>query len=161
MMCEGEGEAEAPEGVVGLHSAGGVVVRGEGRSARVAVMRSVYGTWVFPKGGVRLEEEPEDAARREVAEEIGLRDLRLVGPVGRTEHEFEKEASRFHKRVDWFLFRAPQGAGLRPDASEGALDCGWFSPRQALSLLSHADQKRLLRKALGGLARAGTDRSSG
>lgn len=157
MTGEGEGEEEAAEDGARLHSAGGVVVRGEGRAARVAVMRSAYGTWVFPKGGLRPDESPEEAARREVAEEIGLGDLHLVGPLGWTEHEFEKEAGRFRKRVDWFLFRAAHGARLRPDASEGALDCGWFSPRQALSMLSHADQKRLLRKALERLSREGMD----
>ncbi len=129
-----------------VRSAGGVVLRGAGPQRRVAVMRSTFGTWVLPKGGIEPGEAPAEAARREVGEEIGLHDLQLVGPVGWTEHEFDLRGSRYHKRVDWFLFLAPAEAELRPDPAQGALEAGWFTRSQALRLLTHADQRRMLRR---------------
>jgi 8-oxo-dGTP pyrophosphatase MutT (NUDIX family) len=131
-----------------LHSAGGVIVQRAGGALRVAVMRSRYGTWVFPKGGVESGESVDEAASREIAEEIGLGDLNLEGPLGSTEHSFERNGRRYRKRVDWLLFEAPPGSEVRANPEENALDCGWFSPEQALDLLSHSDQKRMLRRAL-------------
>ena len=47
---------------------------------------------------------------------------------------------------------APPEAEVCADPRENALDCGWFPPRHALSLLTHADPRRLLRRALSGLS---------
>jgi len=129
------------------HSAGGVVLRGAGPERRVAVMRSAYGTWVLPKGGLEPGETPEQAARREVGEEVGLHDLEAVGPVGWTQHEFELRDIRYRKRVDWFLFLAPSSAEVHPDAAQRSMDAGWFTRSQALRLLAHADQRRMVRRA--------------
>ncbi len=136
-----------------LRSSGGVVVRGRGKDLQVALMRSRYGTWVFPKGGLEAREDPREAARREVREEIGLADLAEVAALGSTEHCFEREGRHHAKHVDWFLFEAEAGAKLFPCSAEGSLDCGWFRPKQALSMLSHGDQRRLLRRALSLLRR--------
>lgn len=149
------GGASRPAGeeVSRLRSSGGVVVRGCGESLRTALMRSRYGTWVLPKGGIERGEDPRQAARREVSEELGVSDLHEIAALGSTEHSFEREGRRYAKRVDWFLFQANPGAELRASAEQGSLDCGWFSPEQALSMLAHADQRRLVRKALSLLAR--------
>jgi diadenosine hexaphosphate hydrolase (ATP-forming) len=111
-------------------------------------MYSRYGTWVFPKGGLEEGETPEAAARREVAEEIGLANLKGQGRLGTTEHKFGQGDRRYRKRVDWFLFEAAADAEPRSHLEENALDVGWFDPNRALSLLSHADQRRILRRAL-------------
>jgi len=143
-----EDEAE----VTKLRSAGGIVVKGRGDDLRVAVMQSRYGTWVFPKGGFEPGETAEQAARREIREEIGLSDLTCKGSLGSTEHTFEREGRRFAKTVDWLLFEAPPDAEARADPRENSLDCGWFPPKHALSLLAHTDQRRLLRRALSELS---------
>ena len=63
-------------------SAGGVVFRrGTGDDVRFLLIRDSYRNWGLPKGHLELDEPPADAARREVAEETGLRDLILHGPI--------------------------------------------------------------------------------
>lgn len=131
-----------------MHSAGGVVVQRRCGRLRIAVMYSPYGTWVFPKGGIETGESPEAAARREIAEEIGIENLRGRGRLGTTEHEFEQGKRQYRKRIDWFLFEAAVDAEPISHSEENALDAGWFDPERALSLLSHADQRRILRRAL-------------
>lgn len=117
-------------------------------------MRSRYGTWVLPKGGVEEREALEEAARREIGEEIGLTRLASRGPLGWTEHEFEREETRYRKRVDWFLFEAQSDAQPRPDVQQGALDCGWFRAEKVLCLLSHDDQRAMVRRALAKMGSA-------
>jgi 8-oxo-dGTP pyrophosphatase MutT (NUDIX family) len=51
------------------------VTQGAPEDLRVAIMRSRYGTWVFPKGGIEEGETAAEAALREVGEEIGLAEL--------------------------------------------------------------------------------------
>ncbi len=145
----GNGRSRGGRGtIVRLLSAGGVVVQSPPTDVRVALMRSRYGTWVFPKGRVEAGEALEETARREVAEEIGLVELTSHGPLGATEHEFEHGGRRCRKRVHWFLFEAPSGAEPTHSPEEDTLDSGWFGPEKALSLLSHAGQRRILRQAL-------------
>jgi 8-oxo-dGTP pyrophosphatase MutT (NUDIX family) len=138
--------------MVKLRSAGGVVVRQAGDHLRVALMRSTHSKWVFPKGRVNEGEALEQTARREIAEEIGLRDLALLADLGWTEYDYTQAGKQHRKRVHWFLFRAAPEAQARPRFREGSLDCGWFQARQALSLLSYPNDRRLLRKALSHLA---------
>lgn len=146
-MPEKQRPAEGEEAYTD-HSAGGVVMRGEGADLRVVVMRSHYGTWVFPKGHIEPGETPERAAAREVAEEVGLAALELVAPLGFTAHAYVAQGRPARKRVDWFLFRAPVDAQVHPDPAHGTQDAGWFTRAQALRLLTHADQRRMLRRGL-------------
>jgi 8-oxo-dGTP pyrophosphatase MutT (NUDIX family) len=55
-------------------SAGVAVVKREGGAWRYLLLRSFH-YWDFPKGMVEAGEEPIEAARREVAEETGVKDL--------------------------------------------------------------------------------------
>jgi 8-oxo-dGTP pyrophosphatase MutT (NUDIX family) len=142
----------APSETTEVRSAGGVVVSGKEASLRVALMQSRYHTWVLPKGKIEPGEEPEAAAAREIAEEIGATGLDLIGPIGHTQHTFQQQEQRFQKRIAWFLFRAGEQMTLKPDPKEHSLDCGWFTPAQALQMLNHADQRRILRKALAAVA---------
>lgn len=74
---------EKPEGIPVRHSAGGVVVRRDGARALLALAHEGgYGGLILPKGGIERGETPEEAARREIAEEAGITELRLVADLG-------------------------------------------------------------------------------
>jgi 8-oxo-dGTP pyrophosphatase MutT (NUDIX family) len=58
-------------------AAGVIPVRREAGGWRILVLRA-YRNWDFPKGMLEPGEEPLAAARRETAEETGLRDLEFA-----------------------------------------------------------------------------------
>lgn len=110
-----------PPGTASHEAAGGVVVRPEGAEILVALVREgPEASYALPKGHVEPGEPLEEAARREVEEETGLRDLVLLGPLGVRERlDFRKTS---WKRTHYFLFLAPADAALREEAVWRPLD---------------------------------------
>jgi 8-oxo-dGTP pyrophosphatase MutT (NUDIX family) len=97
------------------------------RRGDVLLVRHTYGrrqTWELPGGGVKRREEPPEAARREVREELGV-DLPELAPLG------ELFARIDSKRDRLWCFGAELGEReVERDRAEIA-ECGWF-PRAAL-----------------------------
>src|SRR3989441_10580267 len=80
-------------------SAGGVVFRrGPDGAPRFLLIRDSYRNWGFPKGHLKVGEPPADAARREVAEETGLEDLALHGPIRVIDWYFRFRGKRSEER---------------------------------------------------------------
>jgi 8-oxo-dGTP pyrophosphatase MutT (NUDIX family) len=66
--------ADSDRGSVSPLSCGAVIVRPE-QGTWLTLMLRAYRNWDFPKGLCETGETPLQAARREVAEETGIRDL--------------------------------------------------------------------------------------
>jgi 8-oxo-dGTP pyrophosphatase MutT (NUDIX family) len=91
--------------------------------ARVLLVRHTYGPrgWDFPGGSVKRREQPVDAARREMKEELGvsIEDWRALGVVA---------LSMDHRRDRLHCFQAELHAP-RIELNRGELaDADWFSP---------------------------------
>jgi bis(5'-nucleosidyl)-tetraphosphatase len=85
-------------------SAGVVIVRQEGGAWRYLVLRA-FRYWDFPKGLVEANEDPRDAAVREVTEETGL-----APPVFRWgEGSCETEPYSHGKIARYYLAESPAG----------------------------------------------------
>src|SRR5258708_3903298 len=89
-------------------SAGGVVVR-RGPSGWEACLIRVGSAWSLPKGNIDRGETPEQAALREIGEEVGLPAERLVvrGELPPSEYMYRREGRLVSKIVQPFLVEAP------------------------------------------------------
>jgi len=132
-------------------SAGGVICKPSPSGPLVALVMDSYGIWTFPKGKMERGESAEQAAMREIGEEIGLTGLRPVAVVGESKYRFLAEGRLVRKRVTWLLFAAPPEAVIHPQEAERIYDGGWFRPDTALRLLGYRNLKRILRIALAAL----------
>jgi 8-oxo-dGTP pyrophosphatase MutT (NUDIX family) len=94
--------------------------------------------WIFPKGHIEPGETPEEAARRELAEEAGVAG-ELIGPCGSL--EFVSKGQPVH--VDYYLFRYSGTTG----PGEGR-DPRWCSRDEAMKLIVFPDARNLLNRAL-------------
>lgn len=115
---------------------------------RFLVIYDAHGNWGFPKGHVEAGEDPAQAARREIAEEVGLNCLELRAPLGTIDWFFRAGGRLIHKYCHFFLFQSDQGAPV-PQAEEGIQRCEWLSVEEALARLTYRNAQDLLRAAAG------------
>lgn len=128
-------------------SAGGIVFRRQpDQSARFLLILDPYGHWGFPKGHLEGEETPAAAAMRETAEETGLDDLLLHGPIRIIDWHFRFKGRYIHKYCHFFLFESP-AALVVPQEEEGITDHRWLSLEEALKLLSYDNARGVLKRA--------------
>jgi 8-oxo-dGTP pyrophosphatase MutT (NUDIX family) len=128
-------------------SAGGVVFRrGPEGEIRFLLIRDSYRNWGFPKGHLEVGEPPADAARREVAEETGLSDLILHGPIQVIDWYFRFRGKTIHKYCHFFLFESKEGEPV-PQLDEGITDCTWRSLAEARETISYENAQGVLERA--------------
>ena len=128
-------------------SAGGIVFRRMADSGpRYLLIRDSYDNWGFPKGHLENGESPAEAARRETAEETGLGQLVLQGPIRVIDWHFRFRGRHIHKYCHFFLFESPDG-DPSPQADEGITACQWRTLDEALEVLSYDNARGVLKRA--------------
>lgn len=131
--------------MVARSSAGGVVLDREGK---LLLIEQHGNTWSLPKGGVEEGESELEAAKREIWEETGVRNLELVGELGSYERfSLAKDGVSEMKelglrRRTFFLFRTDEEK-LEPQDGE-VTKAIWVSLEGALSMLSHPKDRKFL-----------------
>ena len=127
-------------------SAGGIVFRRDPAGVvRFLLIRDSYDNWGFPKGHLEEEESPAAAALRETAEETGLTDLKLHGPIRLIDWHFRFRGRFIHKFCHFFLFESAAGEPV-PQEDEGITACRWCTMEEALQSLSYENARGVLRR---------------
>jgi len=133
------------------HSAGGVAFRPGEQGYDVALIATRGGTrWQLPKGTCEAGETAEQTALREVAEEVGLQTV-CEGFLQAIEYwywdTYRKETPELvHKRVDFFLLRVV--GGELSDTSVEVDSTAWFTPADALTVLTFPGEREVVQAAL-------------
>jgi 8-oxo-dGTP diphosphatase len=128
-----------------VQAAGGVVTRTSANGAFevLVVHRPRYDDWSLPKGKLEPGETHEEAARREVAEETGV-----VGELGAELMTCEYIDRRGRpKVVRWWAMTPVDAVAWVPNAEID--QTRWISAREAATLLSYEDDRRLVAAVAG------------
>lgn len=143
-----------PEGIPEHVSCGGVVARAEhGRVLVALLLEDGFKRHVLPKGHQEKGETLEQAARREIAEESGLTDLRVACELGVRERLDLKKRS--WKTTHYFLFTTGQRLGHPTDAHHTYV-LEWF-PLDRLPVMFWPEQRELLGSNRAAIERAALD----
>jgi 8-oxo-dGTP pyrophosphatase MutT (NUDIX family) len=123
-----------------VNAGGGVVWRRAGDGVEVAVVhRPRYEDWSLPKGKVDPGETFEQAALREVEEEIGVR-CRLRAELPPVAYDVAKG-----RKVVRYWLMEPESGEFVPN--EEVDEVRWLSPAEAEELLTYDHDRALVREA--------------
>lgn len=100
-----------------VQASGGMVFNAD--NDFIAIHRN--GRWDLPKGHLKKGEQPIFGGMREVEEECGVSDLRVIKPLDCTFHMYERNGIVL-KKTFWFLMRSYASVALTPLIEEG-IDC--------------------------------------
>ncbi len=126
-----------------VKASGGVVWRRGAAGIEVALVhRPKYDDWSFPKGKLDPGEGWEEAALREVEEEIGLR-CRLGHELPPTRYRDSKGRAK----VVRYWMMEPLDGEFVPSAEVD--EVRWLAPADADRLLSYEHDRELLREVSG------------
>ena len=125
-----------------VKAAGGVVWRRAGDTIAIAVAhRPRYDDWSLPKGKLDAGETWEDAALREVEEEIGLR-CRLGEELTPVSYRDRKGRE---KVVRYWLMEPEREVTFTPNDEVDELR--WLAPAEAIGVLTYPHDVELVREA--------------
>ncbi len=145
------------------HSAGGLVYRNNDDAISIVMIQDQYGKWTFPKGHVEQGESLQDAARREISEEVGIDAslLRLEDELGTIDYTFESSFPRdieasgltpngqtvtIHKLVTYYLFEYTGNPSLT--SQEGEVEASLWVPISEIDTKNeYDDNTRIIAKA--------------
>lgn len=125
-------------------SAGAVVLR-EAGDGRLYLLLQNAGRWDFPKGGVEKGESELQTVMREVEEETGLKDLKLVPGFRKVvEYFYRRDGKNIHKQVVYLLAISKEDKVRISFEHQGF---GWFPYREAVDRASYDNSKMTLADA--------------
>ena len=126
-------------------SAGAILFRDTRDEREYLLLKSRPGDWEFPKGGVEGDEELQQTAIREVKEEAGIEEFRLVDGFRRDyDYVFEAGGDTIHKTVHLFIAESFETSA---ELSEEHRDHQWRDYDQAVNTVTQDGPRDILEEA--------------
>jgi len=126
-----------------MEAAGGVVKNKTGKYLFI----KRFGIWDLPKGKIEKGETPKTAAVREVEEETGVTDLRIIKHLTNSWHIYPLRDNYVLKKTYWYLMETEFGGELIPQTKEDITEVKWLDKTNAVKALESS--YRSLRESLG------------
>ncbi len=94
--------------------------------------------WDLPKGKAERKESIEETSIREVEEETGIKDLKIVKPLDTTYHIFKRNGRHKIKVTYWFEMYTTYKGTFTPEESEGITKVAWLDAEQTNKALENS-----------------------
>ena len=117
-----------------IQAAGGVV-KNENDEVLLIHRR---GKWDLPKGKLDKGETLEECAVREVQEETGLKEIKLLKPLIITYHTYHEGTRFVLKESHWYTMHAGKDQQLTPQTEEGIQQITWLTKKDLNPYLKQA-----------------------
>ena len=126
-------------------SSGAILFRDTRGEREYLLLKSRPGDWEFPKGGIEGDEELQQTAIREVSEEAGIEDFRLIDGFRREyDYVFEAGGKTIHKTVHLFIARSFEASA---ELSKEHRDLQWRDYEQAVNTITQHGPREILEEA--------------
>ena len=127
-------------------SAGAVLhIIDENFEIKYLILNYSYGHWDFPKGNIELGETETETIKREIMEETGIEDIKLIeGFRQRISYKYRKKSKVVNKSVIYYLAETNSNKVM---LSFEHINFAWLNFNDALEKLSFDNSKRVLKNA--------------
>lgn len=96
------------------------------------------GKWDLPKGKLDKKESLEVCAVREVKEETGLKEVRLIESLLTTYHTYDESGKHILKESHWYLMHADSRQPLQPQTEEQITEIKWVKQTDLATYLKNS-----------------------
>jgi len=94
--------------------------------------------WDLPKGGIEKNESKKQAAIREVEEETGVKNLKIIEKINKTYHIFERNGKYKLKITHWYKMTTDFEGATKPQTKEKIERAIWVKPSEIPTLLENS-----------------------
>lgn len=132
--------------VVREPTAGGIVFRyspKDKQTVEILLIQDSKGRWTIPKGHIEEKETPRQAAEREIREETGLAEMKVLNWLGKINFRYRRANSLVLMTTEIFLVKAVGNTNkVRPEKWMTSL--AWLPANEALEKIEYEDIGKLI-----------------
>lgn len=134
--------------VVREPTAGGIVFRrNKQNQLEILLIQDAKNRWTIPKGHIEEGESAKQCAGREVGEETGLKELKVLNWLGKINFRYRRQHSLVLMTTEIFLVKALGDTDdIQPEDWMNGIK--WFSTAEALDKIEYEDIGKIILLAL-------------
>lgn len=142
--------------VVRESTAGGVVWRRNKKTNEIEILliQDPKERWTIPKGHIEEGESPRDTAEREINEETGLKEMKVMNWLGKINFRYRRQNSLVLMTTHIYLVQA-LGDTDSFEKEEFMNDIKWLPVNDALEKVAYEDINKLILLGLKKIRNAG------
>lgn len=131
--------------VVREPTAGGVIFRRNTKNKEIEILliQDAKNRWTIPKGHIEEGETAKDTAEREIKEETGLKEMKVMNWLGKINFRYRRASSLVLMTTEIFLVHAQgQTDDLKPEDWMNGIK--WFTTSEALDKIEYEDIGKII-----------------
>lgn len=126
-------------------TAGGIVFRptADGKDIEILLIQDSKNRWTIPKGHIEPGETAKQTAVREIGEESGLKEVDVIGWLGKIHFKYRRAEKLVLMTTQVYLVQSLD-KNERPTKEKWMNGIRWFTFSEALDAIEYADIEKLM-----------------
>jgi 8-oxo-dGTP pyrophosphatase MutT (NUDIX family) len=133
------------EEVVRETTSGGIIFRRNKKTNQLEILliQDAKNRWTIPKGHVEEGEEPKDTAKREIQEETGLQEMKVMNWLGKVNFRYRRGHTLVLMTMHIYLVQG-QGDTDKLSGEDWLSDIKWLPAQDAMDKIAYEDIGKLI-----------------